>query len=46
VIVHVRLYGSGGPHEIRWVVRGQIHVWSNVCRENPLGFGATLWCST
>jgi hypothetical protein len=31
----VRRHRSGGPHEIRWSGRGQIRVWSSVCKDKP-----------
>jgi hypothetical protein len=33
VDVLMRRHKSGGPHEIRWIGRDQIHVWSSTCRE-------------
>jgi hypothetical protein len=32
----VRRHGSGGPHEIRWIGRGKIRVWSSVCMDKTL----------
>jgi hypothetical protein len=32
----VRQHGSGRPHEIWWIGRGQIRVWSSVCKAKTL----------
>jgi hypothetical protein len=46
VHVHVRWHGSGVPHEIRWISRSQIRVWSSVCKAKTLWvLEATSRCS-
>jgi hypothetical protein len=31
--VHVRWHRNGGSHEIQWISRGQIRVWSSMCKD-------------
>jgi hypothetical protein len=35
VDVQARWHGSGGPHEIQRIGRGQTRVWSRVCKAKP-----------